>query len=297
MPAILYWFPCRFQNHFPLDFNHGEVYFKPILLDRIGVLIQDEQQWSIFMLNYKTAMGICLLWVVLFSQDYDVIEPVMLINKPTAGTLLRGSFRGSLLAYPEGGMLGGLDAGVTDRLMFGISYGGTNVIGTGDVNWNPQVGVNLRYRLIEEGFTNPALTLGYDSQGFGNYIDSTSRYQEKSVGLFAVASKNFNLLGFLGIHAGINYSFEREDDKSPNLFVGIDKSINPELALTCEYDFALNDNDDDALGSGKGYLNAALHWTFAGRLRIDFILKNVLKNRKEVPYMSRAIRISYIEIF
>jgi hypothetical protein len=249
------------------------------------------------MLKYKAAIGIFYIVVFLYSQDYEVIEPVMLINKPTAGTLLKGSFRGSLLAYPEGGMLGGLDAGVTDRLMFGISYGGTNVIGTGEVVWNPQVGVNIRYRLIEEGFASPALTMGYDSQGYGSYSDSTSRYQEKSVGLFAVVSKSFNLLGFLGVHGGVNYSFEREDDKSPNLFIGLDKSINPELALACEYDFALNDNDDDALGSGKGYLNAALHWTFAGRLRIDFMLKNVLKNRKEVPYMSRAIRISYIEIF
>jgi hypothetical protein len=248
---------------------------------------------------YKLKASILIVCLLLFvaAQDYDVIEPIMLINKPTAGTLLKGSFRASLLAYPEGGMLGGLDAGVTDRLMFGISYGGTNIIGTGKVFWNPQVGVNLRYRLIEEGIANPAFTLGYDSQGYGSYIDSTSRYQEKSVGLFGVVSKNFNFLGFLGLHGGLNYSFERQDDKSINFFLGIDKSINPELALACEYDFALNDNEDDALGSGKGYLNAALHWTFAGRLRIDFMLKNILKNRKDVPSMSRAIRISYIEIF
>ena len=232
-----------------------------------------------------------------YSQDYEAVEPVILINKPTAGTLLQGSFRANLLAYPDGGILAGLDAGVTDRLMFGISYGGTNVIGTGAVSWNPQVGVNIRYRVIEEGYTNPAIAIGYDSQGYGSYIDSTKRYQEKSLGAFCVISKNFSLLGILGLHGGVNYSFEREDDKSPNLFFGIDKSINPELALACEYDFALNDNEDDALGSGKGYLNASLHWTFAGRLRLDFILKNILKNRKDVPAMSRAIRISYIEIF
>jgi hypothetical protein len=249
------------------------------------------------MYKLKAVVVVILLMILVAGQDYEVLEPVMLINKPTAGTLLKGSVRASLLSYPEGGMLGGLDAGVTDRLMFGISYGGTNIIGTGKVFWNPQVGVNIRYRLIEEGYTNPAITMGYDSQGYGSYIDSTKRYQEKSVGVFAVLSKNFNLLGFLGVHGGVNYSFEREDDKSMNLFVGIDKSINPELALACEYDFALNDNEDDALGSGKGYLNAALHWTFAGRLRIDFMLKNILKNRKDVPSMSRAIRISYIEIF
>ena len=80
-------------------------------------------------------------------------------------------------------------------------------------------------------------------QGFGSYIDSTKRFQNKSVGAYAAVSKNYEFLGLLGLHGGINYSFETGDgDKDPNFFVGVDKSINPELTLMAEYDFALNDN-------------------------------------------------------
>jgi hypothetical protein len=243
-----------------------------------------------------------LLFLVLTStgktQDLSPVEPLTLLDTPTAGTLMRGSFRAHLSAYPDGGLLTGIDVGVTNRLMFGVAYGGTNLIGIGEVNWNPQVGVNLRYRLFEEGLSNPAFLIGYDNQGRGAYMDSTSRYREKSRGLFLAVSKNFNMLGTVGVHAGVNYSFETGDnDKDLNAFFGIDKSINPELALIAEYDFAFNDNASRSIGSGKGYLNAGLKWIFAGQLQIDFVVKNLLKNRNQLPHMSREIRISYVEIF
>ncbi len=236
--------------------------------------------------------------IIIFAQEAAIVEPIVLIDFPTAGTLLRGSFNAHLRAYTEGGILGGVDVGLTDRFMIGISYGGTNVIGMGAVNGNPQVGAHVRYRLIEEDYTVPAVTIGYNSQGYGAYLDSTRRYQNKSVGAFAAVSKNYEFLGLLGLHGGINYSFETGDgDKDLNFFAGIDKSINPELALVAEYDFAINDNSASSAGTGKGYLNAGLKWVFAGKLRIDFILKNILKNTEKFSEISREIRISYIEIF
>jgi hypothetical protein len=246
---------------------------------------------SLFLLLYIP------LWVV--SQELAQVEPLYLIDTPTAGTLFRGSFRTHIRAYNDGGLLAGIDVGVLDRLMFGISYGGTNVVGIGDIDWNPQVGVNVRYRLFEESLTMPAISVGYNSQGYGVYIDSTSwsRYTEKSLGVFAVASKNFYFLGTFGVHGGVNYSFEDEDDSDPNLFFGFDKSINPELAFSAEYDLALNDNEDASFGSGKGYLNAGLKWIFASKLEIELLVKNLLKNRKDLPHMAREIRISYIETF
>ncbi len=246
----------------------------------------------------KKLLFILLVPVLLIAQDAAIVEPIVLIDFPTAGTLLRGSFNAHLRAYAEGGILAGVDVGLTDRFMIGLSYGGTNVIGMGPVNGNPQVGAHVRYRMIEEDYTIPAVTLGYNSQGFGTYIDSTARFQNKSVGAFAAVSKNYDFLGVLGLHGGVNYSFETGDgDKDLNFFVGIDKSINPELSLMAEYDFAINDNGARSAGTGKGYLNAGLMWVFAGKLRIDFILKNILKNTDKFSEISREIRISYIEIF
>jgi hypothetical protein len=105
-------------------------------------------------------------------------------------------------------------------------------------------------------------------------------------------------LGTIGVHGGVNYSFETGDgDKDLNLFFGFDKSINPELLLVGEYDFALNDNDSRSLGAGNGYLNVGIKWIFAGKMNIDFLLKNLLENKNNHPHMSREIRISYVEIF
>ena len=247
----------------------------------------------------KLILCILLLTAVIVTgQDLSLVEPTSLIDTPTAGTLMRGSFQTEIRAYSDGGLLGSIDVGITDRLMLGLSYGATNLIGTGDVDGNPQPGVHLRYRMIEEELMFPALVIGYDSQGFGAYIDSTERYSEKSPGIFVSASKNFIFLGTFGIHGGVNYSLENKDgDKDLNLFCGFDKSINPELLFIAEYDFAINDNNTKSLGAGNGYLNVGLKWIFAGKLNIDFLMKNLLKNKNDRPHMSREIRISYVEIF
>jgi hypothetical protein len=239
-----------------------------------------------------------MLPILVHAQEQAILEPVFLIDIPTAGTLMRGSYQLQLRAYAEGGLLGNLDVGISDRFMIGISYGGTHIIGQGKVDGNPQPGVHIRYRLWEEQWNLPAVALGYRSQGYGAYVDSTDRYRVKSMGLFAVASKNFNLLGNLGLHGGINYSFEGGDgDKDLNLFAGIDKNINPEAALIAEYNFAVNDNDHDALGSGEGNLNAGLRWIFDGRLSIDFMFRNLLKNNNEFGMVSREIKLSFAVIF
>ena len=253
-------------------------------------------------MKHITFFGL-LIFIIFFSisakaQNIEAVKSISIIDCPSAATLERGSFLGVLYMYNDGGMLGYLDVGITNRMMFGISYGGANLIGSGSVDWNPQVAVNIRYRIIDEALAFPAIAIGYDGQGHGKYLDSLGRYEEKSKGLFAVASKSFNFLGTLAFHGGINYSFERKDnDKDLNGFVGIEKSLNPELSLFAEYDFGMNDNTGRSIGQGKGYLNAAVKWTFQKKLQIDFLWKNILKNNSLVKGSSREIRISYIEYF
>ena len=98
----------------------------------------------------RVLIFLIILPLMLLAQEAAVVEPISLIDFPTAGTLMRGSFNAHLRAYDQGGILGGVDVGLTDRFMIGLSYGGTNVIGMGPVNGNPQVGAHVRYRLIED---------------------------------------------------------------------------------------------------------------------------------------------------
>mgnify|MGYP006288255013 CR=1 FL=1 len=226
-------------------------------------------------------------------------QPPILINTPTAGALARGSYATELRMMPEGGVLAGVGIGLTDRFMIGVSYGGTHIIGQDSVEWNPQPGVQVKYRFIEETYKLPAFAIGFNSQGYHRYIKERNRYTLKSTGFYAVASKNYQFLGNLGLHVGINYSLENETDDDPNLFAGIDKAINEELSLMVEYDTAINDNErgDTAISRRRGYLNAAIRWTFAEKFHIELDMNNLLRNKERVDNISREIKIVYIEYF
>jgi len=233
----------------------------------------------------------------LYAQE-RILPATELIDLPTAGTLERGSYVSSLRLYPSGGLLGGLKIGLSNRFLLGVAFGGENIIGEGKVNWNPEPGLQVVYRIIDENIALPAITIGYNSQGFGPYDKQKKRYTTKSRGFYAAASKNYAFLGDLSFHGGINYSLEREDgDKDLNLFAGIIKSLNSNLNILAEYDIAVNDNDFRAIGQGKGYINVGVRWLFANRLSLTFQMKNILENKENVPYSNRELKIAYIEYF
>ncbi len=231
----------------------------------------------------------------LFSQGINV-PPRRIIDFPNGALLPKGSFDVTLHAFPKGGLVTGIDVGLHNRLMIGVSYGGTNVIGEGDVNWHPFAGANVRYRVIGESFTWPGVAVGFDSQGHGAYLDTTNRFERKALGFYAVSSKNYQILGGLGIHFGANYSLETDDlDKGINLFTGADLTIRPNVAVMAEYDFALNDNGDLSLGSGKGYLNAGLRFTIKDAVYLELFLVDLLENREN--NFQRSIKVTYLEFF
>ncbi|MEE9169435.1 MAG: hypothetical protein V3U73_06685 [bacterium] len=232
-----------------------------------------------------------------FAQTWT-LPPLSLIDSPTAGTLYRGSYVSNLRAYHNGGLLAGLAVGISNRFYVGISYGGENILGEGKVNWNPDIGFQVAYRLIDENIALPGVSIGYQSQGYGPYLKESERYTIKSRGFYAAASKNYSFLGDLSFHGGVNLSLENNDtDEDLNFFIGAMKSLNPELSVVAEYDLAINDNGSKSIGDGKGYLNIGLRWLFANRLAIQFHFKNLLENKENVPSSNREIKISYLEFF
>ncbi|MFC1557825.1 hypothetical protein ACFL40_00575 [candidate division KSB1 bacterium] len=221
-----------------------------------------------------------------------------IIDIPTAGSLQRGSFNVGLRMYPQGGVLCNMSAGLINRVMVTVFYGGENCIGDGEINWNPQIGFEMRIRVIEESFVLPALSVGFISQGYGGYNNDLSRYTYKSKGFYTVISRNYNLLGDLGLHFGANKSLEEDDrDKDINLFTGFDKALPGGIVILGEYDFGFNDNGDLGLGSGNGYLNAGLKWSITGGFSVTFIFRNLAKNKKLTSGIGREIAINYVRTF
>jgi len=240
--------------------------------------------------------------VVLFSaHGLQARQFGEMVDYPTAGTMGRGSYAIDMRMQPVGGLLLGLSFGMFDRLNLGVTYGGDNIIGYGSPNWNPQPGVQVKYRFWDESYWFPAVAVGFNNQGYGPWCGS--RYLTRSPGFFAVGSKNYRFLGTLAFHGGANYSIEdrHNPDNSVNFFGGIEKTLNPELWLVAEYDFALNDNlEDRQFGEGYGYLNGGLRWLFSKRLLLEFDLKNILRNgHGESPSarVGRTVKISYYDSF
>ena len=226
-------------------------------------------------------------------------SPQRLIDLPTAGTLLKGTAAMSLRVYTGGGLLASVNAGVSDRLMMGVSYGGDNLLGTGHINWNTRPEVAIKYLILTETRLLPALALGFESQGFGPYNDTLNRYQVKARGFYGVFTRNVALMGTLGLHAGMNYSIENKDkDGKVNLFFGVDKTVNQYLILMAEYDLAQNDDQSlPGLGRNKGYLNIGARMTLGGRFAIEFDIRNILNNRKNSVSPSRELKVLYTEGF
>jgi len=225
-------------------------------------------------------------------------EPRYIVDMPTAGMLEQGTFALDIEFYEEGGVLAGISAGVFNRLSIGVSYGGSKLTGGDMPEMNDVPGVNLKVRLLEESIVLPAIAIGFDSQGRNGYLKSLNRYHFKSPGLYAAASKNYGILGFLSIHGGVNYSLERFDgDSDINFFAGIEKTIGPVISLVIEYNFATNDNSGNALGQGKGYLNGVLSWSVTGGLTLGVCFKDVLQNQREYSLADRTVRLEFAKSF
>ena len=231
---------------------------------------------------------------------FSALQPRKLVDCPTAGLLPRGSFDFDIRIYGNGGLVTTIDVGLMHRFMIGMSFGGENVIGHGEADWNPGIEFLARYRLINESYVLPAIVIGFDSQGSGAYDDSLNRYVYKSKGFYAVTSKSYLVAEVpIGFHFGANYSLENDDDdKDIPIFFGADVQATENLGFVAEYDLATNDDEfKDRYGQGYGYLNAALQWIFSSKLQLEFQFKNILLNQEDISAWGREFRIIYFEMF
>ena len=220
-----------------------------------------------------------------------------LIDIPTAGILEKGFVGVSADVLPFGVVISKIEVGVFDNFSFGISYGGSNIIGTGKVDWYELPGVNVRARLVDETESMPAFTIGFDSQGKGLYDEELNRFEIKSPGFYVAAAKNFEFLGYLSLHGVINYSLERDDDdKDLNLGVGFEKTLGGKVSLVGEYNFAINDNTIKAYGDGNGYMNFGVRWSVGEGFTIGLDLRDLLDNKKiSSNKADRALFVEFIK--
>lgn len=253
----------------------------------------------------------------------QTLPPAGLVSVPTAGSLQRGEYEVEFLMQTGGGVLGRLGVGFSDRFTLGMSYGIQGFIGDDKPNLNRLIPeAQLKYRFLDESYNRPALALGLDTQGRGEYqtyeimdslgenvLQTIERYDIKAIGIYLVASKNWNVLGNFGSHIGVSKNVWEADstDDDFNFFVGFDKDLLGNLSMFVEYNAALDDNnyDDNELidleritvGQGRGYLNAGFRWHISPSLAIEVDLNDILVNKGRVDYFSRELKVIFHEFF
>lgn len=220
-----------------------------------------------------------------------------LIDMPAAGILEKGYVGVSNNIMPDGVLISRLEVGVFENVSFGISYGGANIVGSGKPHWYNLPGINIRFRIVNESISFPALTIGFDSQGKGLEIDSINRYQFKSPGFFIAASKNYQFLGYFSLHGTANYSLEENDgDNFLNFKIGAEKTIGENLSFVSEYDFGFNDNSVNSLGKGNGFLNIGFKLSIGSGFTIALEIRDIFNNERwNTNSADRAITIEYIK--
>ena len=259
----------------------------------------------------KNGLILILLLHICWPQIEQAYPPLNLVSIPTAGTLPRGTYTIEALLNKNGGLLPKLSVGFTNNFSFGVSFGIQKLIGNDSLYYNKTTPeVQIKYRVYEESQSMPALVYGLDTQGRGTFRDISdtgeiiNRYDQKAWGMYLVMSKNWSLLGNLGLHGGICKSISENDDNDNdlNIFFGIDKELNRSFSLLVEYDAALNDNEDKyeydeiSFGKGKGYLNAGIRWAVSPNLMMEINFNDINQNT-DAQYVNREIKIMYSESF
>ncbi len=251
---------------------------------------------SVFVLILAAVLT-CLVSSTPRSQ---ILEEIYLVDSPTAGIVPHGGylFKGGI--GPSNSLLFGVKIGFYDRLMLGASFGLQNFIGRGDIEINNRPGFQIRFRIIEEGIIGPALAFGLDTQGDGFYYEDEERYDRKSKGFYAVISRNYSFIRDLSLHGGVNYSLEREDEESVNIFGGTAIELIPGFSILVDYNAAFDDDDPDnpsARTRGRGYLDLGLRFDYGENLRLKLNFKDLLDNYIPESGVARTFELFYVNYF
>ena len=221
------------------------------------------------------------------------------VDMPAAGLLdkMNYSIGGKLIN--NGGFVLDFTASLFSFASFGISYGGDGVIGNEKMNMQRRPGFHIKGKLLSEKEVLPAISVGFNSQGRGRYLHDKDRFEQLSVGFYAVGSKTIDwAIGAAGVHAGINYSVEDANNRGINIYAGAEQSILNIAKIVLEINPNLNDSDSDIWKNSKSFmLNGAIKFFPSENMVIELQLKDLLRNSNFSTEVGRFFGIYFISKF
>ncbi|MGM0567690.1 MAG: hypothetical protein ACQESB_00565 [Elusimicrobiota bacterium] len=224
-----------------------------------------------------TFVFLAFLTVHAIGSDFKVTE---LINTPTAHAVDYGDFHLSFRLYNEGSVINRLQYGIiVENLALGLGVDAENIVGNGDVEIRrPALYVKIPVYSGDDVW--PALSVGYDEQGYGGYTDE-DKYKYPPMGFFASATR-------YGILAGLNFNFGLNStqgmssayDRKTRGFAGLDYMIGPEVMAMAEV---------EDIPSSSAMLNAGFKYLMHTDLSFQLLFIDVLGGAE----LNRSLRVFY----
>jgi hypothetical protein len=237
------------------------------------------------------SIGLSVFSAVLGMAPGWLAADTRVIDSPTAEPLGHGYMRWEVGVGAEGAVLSSVRVGVFERGQFGLAYGMLDVLGRGEVDANPRVGVLAEFLLLDQ-YGLPAIALGFDSQGRGRWLDEHDRYERKSHGFYAVATQHLaarSLPIVTSISGGINFSMEGKKE-SFDLFAGLTQNLGRHFAVMLDFDFGL----DDRLDADRGYFDLGFQGQFGNASHVRFVLRDLLGNQNGDGQVGRELNFFYL---
>ncbi len=191
-----------------------------------------------------------LISLFLFNLGYLVDFPTTYIS-PVGSSELEFRFGA------EGKVIGRIGVSPFENFVFGVSYGGENILGSGSPVYHSSPGVQIKFGTQASKLS---FAIGFDSE----------KYEDSPIGIYGVVGGD---LGWKLIpYGGVNYR------DSLGVFFGAEAGISNFMSIVSEGFFK------------KDFiLNAGIRWKFEEQVILEFDFKDILGGEPV-----RALKFSYV---
>jgi hypothetical protein len=207
-----------------------------------------------------------------------------MVLAPTAYTLMHGGYDLVTQMYDNGGLFVRADVGFKEFFMFGFSANATNVIGSGTIQVQaPRL--FLKVKALDQKTSPIALAAAWDDRGYGT-VAGGRFFPGTQEGFYVVGSHEFQELGWLQVHGGVNLVKIDQFDSSQDLgcFLGTSFAVSQPLVFNLELNQLL---------TTYWQFNANFLFNVDSPLRVGMDFRDI--NRGDL--FARILRVQYISFF
>jgi len=207
---------------------------------------------------------------------------VEIIDIPSAEIVDYANFDLGFRLYGAGGVLAKMVFGVFKPINIGMSWDIDHAIGPGSakVDTRPPA-IYFKAKVFAGGMSLPAVALGYDGQGYGEYGvlgTDNEKYSHREKGIFVSCTREYFIPNLFLTFGGNIYDFNSE---SVFGFVGGTYELEDKLIFMAEYD-NIHSAPENRINLGAGLFVAE-----------NIVIKAVGRNLFRGPASERVAMINY----